>query len=137
MISLLLFGMMVAGPTFYYSSLRTNAMTKYDITMKQSRNTTTFQIADTIIEKAGTLQSRTENMASGNIFTDFVNMMVVGQGVLSIIWDFTGIFTNIPNEFIDMIGFGGQKGWIAAGIAGIVLIVITAKVLSIVLNREV
>jgi len=137
MISLLLFGMMITGPVLYYSQLITNVEDKYGVTISQSENTSTFQVANQIIDKAETLQVSTQSMATGNFFTDFVGMLVAGLGTLSIMWDFTGIFTNIINDFVGILGISGEGGWITAGIVGIVLIVITTKILSIVLNREV
>lgn len=137
MVALVLFGMMVTGPILYYSSLMTNVEDKYGVTITQSRNVSTYQVASKVIEKAETLQTSTEGMATGNLFTDFVGMLVAGLGTLSLFWDFTGIFTNIVDDFIGIVGISGEGGWISAGIMGIILIVITAKILSIVLNREV
>ena len=136
MISLLLFGMMVAGPIFYFSSLVNNVESQYGVTITQS-NTTTFQVANQIIEKSKELQDETRSMTTGNPFTDFVNMLVRGAQVLTMMWDLTGIFTNIINDFVSFLGIAGEGGWITAGIMGIILIIITTKILSILLNREV
>jgi len=137
MVSLLMFGMLVTGPILYYSSLITNIEDMYGVTISQSKNVTTYQIANRIIEKADDLQAGTKSMATGNLFTDFVGLLVSGLGTLSLFWDFTGIFTNVVSDFISLIGIGGEGGWISAGIMGIILIIITSKILSIVLNREV
>lgn len=137
MVSLILFSMMVTGPALYYASLTTNANTKYGINVTHTQDVATFQVADEVIIKANTLQETTENIATGNIITDFVGILIKGVGVLSIFFDFTGIFTNVANDFTRILGFGGAGGWITAGILGIILVVITAKILSLAMNREV
>lgn len=136
MVSILIFSLVIMGPVFYYSSLISGVKDKYGIEMSASRDTAVFNMANQVIAKAEELQANARDMTTGNLFTDFVNMLTSGLGTISIMWDFTGMFQNIIDEFIDMIGISGS-GWIGAGVMGVILIIITAKILSIALSKEV
>ena len=136
-VSLLLFGIVVGAPIYYYSSLMTGVQEKYGVTMSASSSTAAFNITNAMIAKAAALQANTQAMSGDNAFTDFVNMLTSGLGTLSMFWDLTGLFQGIVNSFLTLIGINSEGGWIGAAIMGIILIVITAKILSIILSRDV
>lgn len=137
MVTLLLFSLFVTGPVVYYTVLIGNVYDKYGVEVTQSTNTAVFSVTQDVIDMAKSLESNTTAMASGNLFTDFVGMLVSGLNTLKVMFGLTGIFTSIVDEFLVIMGLSGSGIPIAPVVLGIVLIIITAKILSIVLNRDV
>lgn len=136
--TLLLFSLVVMGPIFAYSGLITGMSEKYGVTMSASDDTEVFDIASSIIDKAETFQASVQGMATGNVFTDMVNMMTAGLGTLGIFWDMTAMVTNIADAFLGIVNLSGVNGgWIGAGVLGVMLVFITAKILSLIFNRDV
>jgi hypothetical protein len=137
MISLVLFGMLVMGPVFLYAELRSGMYITYGFNMSASDDSDVYDIVENVRTRTGQIQNETAAMTTGNIFTDFVNMLVGGARVLKTMWDLTGVFTNIINAFVSLLGFGGEGGWITTGIMTIILIIITFKILGVLLGKEI
>ena len=135
-VSLLLFSIVVGGPILYYSSLMTGVQERYGTTMSASSDTAAFNVTNTLIAKITELQANTQRMSSGNTFTDFVNMITSGLGVLAMFWELPGLFQNIINTFLDITGLNAG-GWIGAAIMGIIGLIITIKIISIALSKDV
>ena len=135
-VSLLLFSIVVGGPILYYSSLMTGVQERYGTTMSSSSDTAAFNVANSLIANITALQVQVQSMSSGNIFTDFVNMLTAGMGALSMFWGITGLFQGIINSFLDITGLNAG-GWIGATIMGIILLVITAKIISLAMSKDV
>ena len=134
-VSLLLFSIVVGGPILYYSSLMTGVQERYGVTMSASSDTAAFNVTNTLIAKITELQENTRRMSSGNTFTDFVNMITSGLGVLAMFWELPGLFQNIINTFLDITGL--NAGGLGAAIMGIIGLIITIKIISIALSKDV